>query len=191
MIDLKLWLSLQKTSCSSGIILNATSEELEESIELGMMSANEFFDCGPEPPWLVDACGGEVVSPNSELEFSYQAPSSSSAPYLELNHGTEEAGPSNSDMHMDLDEEESRPNDAAPFAYNHHHQQEFQLVRQSVTSGIHSVRPATPLSLEQHRTWLSPVTPNAPIRAPTRMLAPAPAADNIFRACKKRKRSYA
>lgn len=183
MIDLNLYLSLQKRSCR--VIVNATFEELEESIELGMMSANEFFDCGPEPPWLVDACGEEVVSPNSELEFSYHL-SYSSAPHPELNHGTE-AGPSNSAINMDLDEETGL-NDHS-FAYDH--RQELDGLLQDVNSGIQSVRPAVPLSVEQQRSWLSGVTPNVPNRVPTRGLAPAPALDLFFRACKKRKRSHA
>ncbi|CAM6110846.1 unnamed protein product [Calypogeia fissa] len=167
-----------------------------------MMSANEFFDFGPEPPWLVDACEGEVLGQNFELEFSlyHGEASSSSAPFHELNDSGG-AGPSNSSMQMDLDEDDvSRPSDFSSMVNNP--RQEFERFLQDGNfGGTQSVRPPVGLSVEreqqqqQQQRFLrtTSFTLNGPTnRVPTRTHAPpSPAADQFFRACKKRKRSYA
>lgn len=149
------------------------------------MSASEFFDCGPDPPWLVDACEGEIVSPNFGLGFSLQTEASSSTPFVELNHSTE-AGPSISAMELD---EVAHPNDPSFFAHNPR-QENFNPFLQDANVGDRSVRPPVAVSFEQQRSWLSRATPNVPNRVPTRRLPP-PAPEQFLRACKKRKWSYA
>lgn len=148
------------------------------------MSASEFFDCGPEPSWLVDACEGEIASPNFGLEFSLQTEASSSTPFLELNHSAE-AGPSYSAMELD---EVTLPNDLS-FAHNPG-QENFIRFVQDVHFGDRSVRPPVAVPLEQQSSWLNRVTTNVPNRVPTRRLPP-PSSEQFFRACKKRKRSCA
>jgi hypothetical protein len=132
-----------------------------------MMSVNDFFESGSEPVWLVDACGEEIVSINSELGFA-DLPSTSSA-YSGFNHGTE-AGPSNSPTTMDFDEV-NVPNVQTFF--------DSQNLLRNLGRSLQNV------SSEQRRLWVNTA---APARVPTRRFVQGPATD-IFRDCKKRKRS--
>lgn len=151
-----------------------------------MMSACEFFDCGPEPSWLVDACEGEVLAPNFGLQFSRLDEASSSAPFnRELNHSSSEAGPSDFAASMELDEV-AHANEPS---FAHNPRPELERFPHQGHIGVQPLRPTGGVSFRQQGSWLSTIAANVPNRVATRR-HPAPAAEQFLRASKKRKFGY-